>query len=84
MIVEVYTKNDCTYCQQAKSLLQEKGVAYVEHKLYVDFTRETLLDKYPTAKSFPVVVVDGYYIGGYSQLREHLEVPSSTARLLNE
>lgn len=83
-MIEVYTKDDCSYCQQAKSLLDERKVDFVERKLYVDFTRETLLEKYPFAKSFPVVVVDGYFIGGYSQLREHLEVPPSTAVLLNE
>jgi hypothetical protein len=50
-----------------------------------DFTREQLLETYPTAKSFPVVVLDGFYIGGYTQLAEKLnEVNNSTQQLLNE
>jgi hypothetical protein len=50
-----------------------------------DFTREILKETYPSAMSFPVVVVDGFYIGGYAQLAEKLnEQNNSTQQLLNE
>jgi hypothetical protein len=58
---------------------------FTEKMLNRDFTREQLLETYPTAKSFPVVVLDGFYIGGYTQLAEKLnEANNTTQQLLNE
>jgi glutaredoxin-related protein len=42
-----------------------------------------LLEKFPDAKAFPVIVVDGMYIGGYNELNEELNKGSSQI-LLNE
>jgi glutaredoxin len=84
MIVEVYTKPDCSYCQLAKVLLADKNISFTEMVLNRDFSREYILEKFPSAKAFPVVVVDGYFIGGYSQLKEHIENTSTSAILLNE
>jgi glutaredoxin-related protein len=42
-----------------------------------------LLEKFPDAKTFPVIVVDGMYIGGYNELSEELNKGSSQI-LLNE
>ena len=49
-----------------------KGIQYKELKLNEDFTREGLLDMFPSAKTFPVIVVDGMNIGGYNELRSYL------------
>jgi hypothetical protein len=57
----------------------------MELKLDVDFSRETLLENYPTAKTFPVITVDGFYIGGYSQLAERINTQASeNTQLLTE
>jgi glutaredoxin len=83
--VEIYTKPDCPYCTKAKHLLNTMSIPFSEQKLSVDFTREFLMDKYPHAKSYPVVVVDGFHIGGYSQLAEKIETEfGKTTQLLNE
>ena len=83
--VEVWTKPDCPYCVKAKQLLSIKNIPFTEFKLNEDFTRETLLDKFPNAKTYPVIVIDGFHIGGYSQLDERLnEEFSDTRKLLNE
>lgn len=85
MIVELYTKDQCGYCSAAKALLSSRSVQYVENVLGVHFTRETLKSKYPQATTYPVIVVDGYYIGGYNQLKEHFErSESGTQQLLTE
>jgi len=84
-MIEVYSKENCIYCDRAKSLLRDRQIPFVEYKLDVDFTREILLEKYAEAKSFPVVVVDGFYIGGFSQLQVQLnEEMKNTQKLLNE
>lgn len=85
MNVVIYTKDACPYCTNAKTLLTTKGVPYTEMKLNEDFTREYLLENFPSAKTFPVIVVDGFNIGGYDQLRQMLnESLNTTQKLLNE
>ena len=43
MNVILYTKDACSYCTNAKLLLNSKGISYTEYKIGEDFTRETLL-----------------------------------------
>ena len=84
-MIEIYTKPDCPYCNKAKQLLRTTNQQFNEFKLNVDFTREILLEKYPNAKTYPVVVVDGFHIGGYTQLAEMINQSSTDDRkLLNE
>jgi glutaredoxin 3 len=84
MFVEMYTKDDCSYCIAAKAFLGGKGIQFVEKKLFRDFSREQILEKFPAASTFPIIVLDGFYIGGYNQLKEHLDSQNSSQILLNE
>ena len=72
MNVILYTKDNCSYCTNAKLLLSSKGMSFTEMRLGEDFTRETLLEMFPNSKTFPVIVIDGFNIGGYVQLKEKL------------
>lgn len=49
------------------------NVPYQERRLDVHFTREQLRELYPTARTYPVVVVDGWYVGGSDELALQLE-----------
>lgn len=83
--VVIWSKPDCPYCSRAKNVLRSNNVQFTEKMLNRDFTREQLLETYPTARSFPVIALDGFYIGGYTQLVEKLnEVNNNTQQLLNE
>jgi glutaredoxin 3 len=84
MNVEIYTKDNCSYCSAAKALLTTKNLAFAEHKLGIHFTREMLLEKFPMAQTFPVIVVDNFYIGGYNQLKEELDKSNGTQQFLSE
>lgn len=85
MAIEIYSKNDCSFCDKAKQLLRMHGKDYLEYKLDEDFTREVLLTKFPEAKTFPVIVVDGFNIGGYDQLSKYItEERLDNRKLLNE
>ena len=85
MAIEVYSKNNCSNCVKAKQLLITHGKDYLEYKLDEDFTREILLSKFPEAKTFPVIVVDGMNIGGYDQLFRYITEEANDGRkLLNE
>ena len=84
-LVEVYSKPDCPYCTKAKQLLRTSDIPFSEFKLGEHFTLEIIMDKFPNAKSYPIIVLDGFHIGGSTQLVEKLnEHHSSTQQLLNE
>ena len=70
--VTIYTKENCSYCTKAKMLLANRGVGYTEMKLNEDFTRENLLELYPNVMTFPVIVIDGFNIGGFTELNKML------------
>jgi glutaredoxin 3 len=86
MEVIVYTKENCGFCNSTKVLLKNKNISFKELTLNVDFTRETLLETFPSARSFPVVVIDGFNIGGYNELVNVLREQSaaSTGKFLTE
>jgi glutaredoxin len=82
MHVEIYTRPGCGFCDSAKELMRTTGIPYIENRLDIDFTRETLVEKYSTAKTYPVIVVDGFYIGGYTELSALLKERVENSRKL--
>lgn len=85
MYYEIYTKDDCPYCNLAKATLRNVGATFTEKKLYRDFTKEQLKEKFPSAKTFPIIVLDGFVLGGYTEMKEHLNQQSNSSKiLLNE
>jgi len=81
--VEIYTKNNCIYCEKVKYLMNTKNVNYKEYKLNEDFTREFIIEKYPDAKTFPIVIVDGFKIGGYAEYANMVALEEQQAKLSN-
>lgn len=70
MSIVIYSKGDCSYCERAKSILKSQGKFFIEYRLERDFSRETLRALFPSAKTFPVITIDGMYIGGYNELEK--------------
>ena len=68
----VWSKNQCTYCDQAKALLKQRGIEFEERKIGNGWTREDLLEAVPAARTVPQIFLDGKLIGGYTELRQHL------------
>lgn len=64
----VYTKPNCSYCVNAKKLLEKMKIGYLELVLDEDFTREELLKNFPDAKTFPQIILDEEHIGGFTDL----------------
>ena len=82
MTIEIYSKDNCPSCTQAKQLLTTHGKPYIEYKLDEHFSREILLSKFPEAKTFPVIVIDGFNIGGFEQLKHRLVEETSNNKTL--
>lgn len=69
-MITIYSKPNCTFCEQAKSLCESKGFAYKMLKLDEDYTREELMERCPVpVRSVPQIFTGGEYIGGFTDLR---------------
>lgn len=71
MDITIYGKKNCQYCDKAKALLESKGIEYT----YFDFFEQTdeeqniiLNEKAIGAKSYPIILIDGAYVGGHSNI----------------
>tara|TARA_B100000902_G_scaffold395541_1_gene454350 strand:+ start:1067 stop:1297 length:231 start_codon:yes stop_codon:yes gene_type:complete len=73
MIVEIYSKPQCPYCDMAKNLAEQKGYDLTVKMLDEDFDREALMEVFPTARTFPQIIVDGEKIGGYTEFKTLVE-----------
>jgi len=68
--VEIYSKDYCPYCTQAKALFEEKGVEFVEY----DVTSDEVLQKEMMERSegklmtVPQIYINDKLVGGYSDL----------------
>jgi glutaredoxin 3 len=69
----VWSKDSCPFCVQAKALLTQKGIEFEERNINEDWTKEQLLEAVPTARTLPQIFLDDNYIGGFVELRKHLQ-----------
>ncbi len=66
--VEVYTKDDCPYCDKAKDLLEGKGIEYVEYNVSGDDELfEEMVERANGRKTAPEVFIDDELIGGWDE-----------------
>ena len=69
----VWSKYQCPYCDQAKALLTQKGIQFEERKIGDGYTKEDLLEAVPTARTVPQIFLEGELIGGFTELKKHLQ-----------
>jgi glutaredoxin len=69
----VWSKDNCTFCDQAKALLEQRNIAYEERKIGYGYTREDLLEAVPTARTVPQIFVNNNHVGGFTELRKYIE-----------
>ena len=60
MDIKIYTQDGCFYCDQMKELCKRAEVEYESEEI----ESEVLNARYPNAKSYPYVIIDGEEIGG--------------------
>lgn len=73
----VWSKNNCTYCEQAKHLLKAKGVDFEVRKVDgVSWTVEDLKEAVPNARTVPQIFINEEYVGGFNELKQYFEKQS--------
>ncbi len=77
----VYSKDNCAFCQQAKSLLLIKNLPFKVLNLDKDYTLEEFRLYFPNQRTFPMVtkiweeenIVKTDLIGGFDKLKEYVD-----------
>ena len=69
----IYSKPNCSYCSQAKQLLEQNKLEFEYKQLGTHYDLDELMKLAPNAKSFPQVFKDGVLVGGYHDLVESLK-----------
>tara|TARA_R110002096_G_scaffold69149_10_gene166478 strand:- start:1002 stop:1244 length:243 start_codon:yes stop_codon:yes gene_type:complete len=71
MLIEIYSKDNCKFCDLAINQANNSGVdnVVIINKLGEDFTREELLIAFPLAKTYPQLKIDGKSIGGWTEFK---------------
>ena len=68
-VVEIYTKNFCSFCWRAKNLLEGKGIEFVE--IAVDMggkERALMIERTNGRNTVPQIFIRGEHVGGCSEL----------------
>ena len=69
----IWSKDHCPYCDQAKALLSQRGIEFEERKIGYGYTKEDLLEAVPNARAVPQIFINNTLIGGFTELRDHIE-----------
>jgi len=70
MKVEVFSGPNCSYCEQAKALLQRKGIAFETLDIEADEdNRRELIERLPRARALPQIFINGNHIGSTEDLQ---------------
>ena len=68
--IEIFSGPECGYCESAKRLLDQRGLAYIDYDITADDShRNELLRRLPRARAIPQIFIYGEHIGGYEDLR---------------
>jgi glutaredoxin len=73
MKVVIWSKYHCPYCDQAKALLTQRNIQFEERKIGDGYSKEDLLEAVPTARTVPQIFIDEQLVGGFTELKQHLE-----------
>ena len=66
--VEVFSRDNCPYCDRAKALLKSKGVDYDEIDITYDETMAARMMQRSAQRSVPQIFIGNRPIGGYDAL----------------
>ena len=50
-----------------------KGIEFEERNINKDWTKDQLLEAVPTARTLPQIFLDDKLVGGFTELRRHLQ-----------
>ena len=74
MTVVIYSKDNCSFCTLAISLVKSKGIEPEVKKIGEDVTIHKFKQLFPDAKTVPQILVNGELVpNGYAGLVKHFQ-----------
>jgi|TARA_B100000929_G_C15474503_1_gene409002 glutaredoxin 3 len=78
MKAKIYTKNSCTFCGQAKTLMNIRGIDFEEFNMQTTpAMRNELMEKCAEInvipRTVPQIWIDDSYVGGFQELKNKLD-----------
>lgn len=76
--IEIYGRDDCTYCKKAVELCQQEKVHYEYFTVGTsdnngDITLEEFKEMFPISRTVPQININGTHIGGFKELQAELK-----------
>lgn len=68
MKIEIYGKDNCSYCTLAKQHFARHGLSYEYHDVTAEGVKDTLVARLPEGfplKQVPQIFIDDQHVGGY-------------------
>jgi glutaredoxin 3 len=66
--VLIYTTDWCPYCHAAKSLLDDKGIAYDEVDATDPDVRLDMIERAHGRRTVPQIFIGEHHVGGYDEI----------------
>ena len=63
----IYTLNNCFHCDQAKELMEQRGIEFEEKIIGKDIEPKVFKEKFNVEKA-PLIFIEGKQIGGFGDL----------------
>lgn len=78
MKATIYTKDNCTFCVQAKTLMNIRGIEWEELNMQTSpKSRDELMEKCEKInvipRTVPQIWIDDTYVGGFQELKNKLD-----------
>ena len=78
MKATIYTKDNCTFCVQAKTLMNIRGIEWEELNMQTSTkSRDELMEKCEKMgvipRTVPQIWIDDAYVGGFQELKNKLD-----------
>ncbi len=71
-MIEIWSKPNCPFCDKAENLCKQKKLDFKKYMLDVDFSRAELFEKFPSARTFPQITINGTLVGGYTEFSQRI------------
>ena len=75
-MIEIWSKPQCPFCDAAVQIFETKDLEFKKYILDEDFNREEFTEKFPNARTFPQIIVDGELVGGYQEFNQYVQTKS--------
>ncbi len=70
--IEVFTGPGCAFCESAKALLRERGLAFRERDVGDPAVLAEFRERLPRVRAIPQIFIDGEHVGGLEDLQLRL------------